>query len=43
VGIAPYHDFEDEVPDELKQEIDDLRQQIIDGSLTVESPSSPQV
>jgi basic membrane protein A and related proteins len=43
VGIAPYHDFEDEVPDELKQEIDDLRQQIIDGSLTIESPSSPQV
>jgi len=43
VGIAPYHDFEDEVPDELKQEVDDLRQQIIDGSLTVESPSSPQV
>jgi basic membrane protein A len=42
VGIAPYHDFEDEVPDELKQEIDDLRQQIIDGDLTVESPSSPQ-
>jgi basic membrane protein A len=42
VGLAPYHDFEDEVPDELKQEIDDLRQQIIDGELTVESPSSPQ-
>jgi basic membrane protein A and related proteins len=42
VGLAPYHDFEDEVPDELKQEIDDLRQQIIDGELTVESPSSPR-
>ncbi|MGH8774120.1 MAG: BMP family lipoprotein [Jiangellaceae bacterium] len=41
VGIAPYHDFEDQVPDELKQEIGDLRQQIIDGELTVESPSSP--
>jgi basic membrane protein A len=38
VGLAPYHDFEDEVPDELKQEIDDLQQQIIDGDLTVESP-----
>ena len=42
VGLAPYHDFEEAVPDELKQEIDDLRQQIIDGELTVESPSSPQ-
>ena len=42
VGIAPYHDFEDAVPDELKTEIEDLRQQIIDGSLVVESVSSPK-
>ncbi len=42
VGIAPFHDFEDEVPDELKAEIEDLREQIIDGSLVVESPSAPQ-
>jgi basic membrane protein A len=42
VGIAEFHDFEDEVPDELKTELEDLRQQIIDGELTVESPSSPQ-
>ena len=42
VSIAPYHEFEDEVPEELKAEIEELRQQIIDGEVTVESPSSPQ-
>jgi basic membrane protein A and related proteins len=41
VGLAPYHDFEDQVPDELKAEIDALREQIIAGEITVESPSSP--
>ena len=33
VGIAPYHDVEDEVPDDLKDEVEDLRQQIIDGEI----------
>lgn len=42
VSIAPYHDFEDQVPEELKAEIEELRQQIIDGEITVESPSSPK-
>jgi basic membrane protein A and related proteins len=42
VGLAPYHEFEDQVPDELKAEIDDLREQIISGEITVESPASPQ-
>lgn len=41
VSIAPFHDFEDEVPDELKSELDDLREAIISGEVTVESPSSP--
>jgi basic membrane protein A and related proteins len=40
VGIAPFHDFEDEVSDELKAEVEELRQQIIDGTLTVESDAS---
>lgn len=31
VGISPFHDFEDEVPQELKDELDQLRQDIIDG------------
>jgi basic membrane lipoprotein Med (substrate-binding protein (PBP1-ABC) superfamily) len=30
------------VPDELKAQVEDLQQQIIDGEVTVESPSSPQ-
>jgi basic membrane protein A len=35
VGIAPYHEFEDVVDDELKTEVEDLKQQIIDGEVTV--------
>ena len=31
VGLADYHDFDDVVPEELKDEIDRLRQDIIDG------------
>ncbi|WP_370460126.1 BMP family protein [Pseudactinotalea sp. HY158] len=43
VGIAPYHAFEDKVPDDLKSEIDDLRSQIISGDLVVESVSATPV
>jgi len=42
VGLAPYHDFEDAVPDELKAEIEALQEAIISGEITVESPASPQ-
>ncbi len=35
VGIAPFHDFEDKVPQELKDELDQIRQQIIAGDLSV--------
>lgn len=41
VGIAPFHDFEDEVPQELKDQVEEYRQQIIDGTLVVESASTP--
>ncbi|GAA4283593.1 BMP family ABC transporter substrate-binding protein [Brevibacterium daeguense] len=41
VGLAPYHDFEDQVPDELKTEIDTLREQIISGEITVDTPNAP--
>ena len=37
VGLAPFHDLDGEVSDELKQEIDALKQDIIDGEVTVES------
>ncbi len=41
VGLAPYHDFEDAVPDELKTEIEELQAAIIAGEVIVESVSSP--
>jgi basic membrane protein A len=37
VGIAPFHDFEDEVPQETKDELEEIRQGIIDGSISVKS------
>jgi basic membrane protein A len=33
VGLAPYHDFEDKIPDELKQEIDDIIEGIKNGEI----------
>ena len=35
VGIAPFHEFEDDVPEELATEVEDLRAGIIDGSIPV--------
>jgi basic membrane protein A and related proteins len=35
VGLAPLHDFENEVPDELKAELEAIRAGIIDGSIKV--------
>lgn len=42
VSLAPFHDFDSAVSDELKGELDDIKQAIIDGDIVVESPSSPQ-
>lgn len=42
VSIAPYHDFDDKVSEDVKKKVEDLKQQIIDGSLTVESESTPK-
>lgn len=42
VGLAPYHDFEDQVPAELTSEIDALKEQIVNGDIVVESSNSPQ-
>jgi basic membrane protein A len=33
VGIAPFNEFEDEVPQEVKDRLEELRQQIIDGEI----------
>jgi basic membrane protein A and related proteins len=36
VGIAPFHDFEDEIPDEIKDAIEELRAGIIAGDISVD-------
>jgi basic membrane protein A len=35
VDLAPYHDMDAMVSDELKQEMDAIREGIIDGSISV--------
>lgn len=42
VGIAPYHDLDSEVPADVKTNVEKLKQQIIDGSLKVESKNAPK-
>lgn len=42
VEIAPFHDLASLVAPELQGEIDQLRSDIVDGTLTVTSPSTPQ-
>lgn len=39
IGIAPFHDFDSTVPDDVKTAVEDLQAQIISGDLVVESPS----
>ncbi|MDG4833376.1 BMP family ABC transporter substrate-binding protein [Solwaraspora sp. WMMD1047] len=41
VSIAPYHEFEDKVPAELKSEVDKLKADIIAGTVTVTSAAQP--
>jgi basic membrane protein A and related proteins len=40
VGLAPFHDFESKVDPALSDELDTIKQGIIDGEITVESPSA---
>jgi basic membrane protein A len=42
VQIAPYHDFASKVPQDLQTEVNQLKQDIISGKITVTSPSSPK-
>ncbi|QDC24052.1 BMP family ABC transporter substrate-binding protein [Georgenia yuyongxinii] len=42
VGLAPFHDFDAEVPQELKDAVTALQEQIIAGEITVESVNAPQ-
>lgn len=40
VGLAPFYDFDDDVPQELKDELETIRQGIIDGSISTGWPVS---
>lgn len=40
-GLAPYHDFDSKVPAELKSEIDQIKADIISGTIKIESKSQP--
>jgi basic membrane protein A len=42
VDIAPFHDFESQLPDGLQDELDEIRAGIISGEIEVNSPSSPK-
>ncbi|MDR0488600.1 MAG: BMP family ABC transporter substrate-binding protein [Propionibacteriaceae bacterium] len=42
VGIAPLHDFESKVPQEVQDKIEELKADIASGALKVTSPSDPQ-
>ncbi|MBF4573038.1 BMP family ABC transporter substrate-binding protein [Herbiconiux sp. VKM Ac-1786] len=41
VALAPFHDLESSVPAELAAELDDLKAQIVAGTVVVDSPSTP--
>ncbi len=41
VGLAPFHDFEDTVPQELKDQLTEIQDGIIAGDIVVESPAAP--
>lgn len=40
-GLAPYHQFDSKVPADLKSEVNSVKQDIIDGKITISSPSQP--
>jgi len=40
-GLAPFHDFEGQVPQELKDQLEQMGQGIIDGSIEITSPNQP--
>ncbi|NLI19180.1 MAG: BMP family ABC transporter substrate-binding protein [Actinomycetales bacterium] len=42
VGLAPFHDFDSAVPQELKDAVEDLKAQIISGDIVVETTNAPQ-
>jgi len=41
VGLAPFHDFDSKVPADLKSQLDQVKADIISGTITLTSPSQP--
>jgi basic membrane protein A len=41
-GLAPYHQFDSKVPDKLKTDLDQVKQDIISGKIQITSPSQPK-
>ncbi|WP_418605988.1 BMP family lipoprotein [Georgenia sp. SUBG003] len=41
VGLAPFHDFDAEVPQEVKDAVAQLQEQIVSGEITVETTNAP--
>ncbi|MCL2490882.1 MAG: BMP family ABC transporter substrate-binding protein, partial [Propionibacteriaceae bacterium] len=42
VGIAPFHNFDSKIPQDVKDKVTQLQQDIISGKLVVSSPSDPK-
>lgn len=42
VGLGEFHEYEDKVPADLKEELDEVKEQIVSGSLEVSSAATPQ-
>jgi basic membrane protein A and related proteins len=38
VGLAPFHDLDSKVPADVKTKLEDIRKQLLDGSLKTEVP-----
>ena len=41
VSLAPFHDFDGDVSQELKDKIEEYKQQIVSGDLKIETPNAP--
>lgn len=42
VQLAPFHDLDSAVPADVKSELDQIKKDIVDGKLKVESAASPK-
>ena len=42
VSIAPFHDFDSQVPNDIKQDLVTLTEKIKSGELTIESQAAPK-